>query len=101
MQTWWDEEGRKKHSSVCFVNDENDAQYRLEWKSSGYSVPMYNQQSGAVSGYWGHSDVRVTVYEAGSQTLLFTTSHHGRWRWSKPDKDSLQDAIEFISNLAR
>lgn len=99
MKNWWDKEGRQKHAHVCFVDDESNADYRLEWSWSDYSVPTYNTQTGAV-GYWGHTDVRVTVYRPNSQQLLFTKSHHGRWRWSKPDKDALKAAIEFIAKLA-
>jgi hypothetical protein len=43
-------------------------------------------------------DVAVTVYDRyGKKT--FETWHQGNFRWSKPDKDCLEDAFKFLLNL--
>jgi hypothetical protein len=43
-------------------------------------------------------DVVVTVYDRfGKKT--YETWHQGNFRWSKPDKDCLEDALKYLGNL--
>ncbi len=96
MRAWWDQEGRIKHSDVCFTDDITLSAFQLHWNWYQYDVPVVGS-SGRVTGYWHHREIRVTVYQAGTSVLLHTNTHHGRWAWSKPDKDALKEAVEFLS----
>ena len=40
-------------------------------------------------------NVVATVY-ARDGRKLFETMHQGNWRWSKPDKDCLEDALNYL-----
>lgn len=82
------------------------------WVSGQY---VYGQYSGTVTttemrtyqGSWRVWNFLLAVrpVQRGSGTSgeylgtpLFWSDHKGRWRWSKPDKDSLIDALNFIKS---
>ena len=53
----------------------------------------YQQQSGQ----WPFVDVLLQVYDARTSQKIFETHHQGNWRWSKPDKDCLDEALKFLT----
>jgi hypothetical protein len=41
-------------------------------------------------------DVVMAVYDAHTSEKVYQSTHRGNWRWSKPEKDCLADAIKFL-----
>jgi hypothetical protein len=49
-------------------------------------------------GEWPVVYVNAAVYHNdGPDMPVFITKHKGQWRWSKPDKDAFQKALEWIN----
>jgi hypothetical protein len=48
------------------------------------------------TGQWSYVDFSLTVYDAHSGKKVYETWHRGNFRWSKPDKDCLGDALDYI-----
>lgn len=57
----------------------------------------YTQQTGVRP----YLNVYLTVLDAKTGRSVFNTYHQGNWLWSKPDKDCLADAINFLRSLPR
>jgi len=63
---------------------------------SGYSTTTQNQTYSGSRNQW---DVYAVVYpNKPNSTIVYNTKHTGRWRWSKPDKDSFLDALKFLKD---
>jgi hypothetical protein len=41
-------------------------------------------------------DAVLTIWDSGSGKKLHEVRHRGKWRWSKPQKDCIQDAIKYL-----
>jgi hypothetical protein len=52
----------------------------------------------ARSGQWPYVDVNLIVYDR-SGRKIYEIWHQGNWRWSKPDKDCLVDAYQYLHKL--
>jgi hypothetical protein len=52
----------------------------------------------AQTNQWPYVDVNLVVYDK-LGNKVYETWHQGNWRWSKPEKDCLVDAFEFLSNM--
>lgn len=126
MLNWYKKDSRKKFPKLCHVAEAAAADYVIVYTESESSVPysfsipvqkttyhrgtimgggntaIYSGTSTAtetktVSGSWSRWHISAAVYPVkANTTMIFSTKHTGRWRWSKPDKDSLIDALEFV-----
>jgi len=126
MLNWHKKDSRKKFPKLCNVAEVAAADYVIVYTRSDSSVPYsfsvpvqkttYHRgtivgggdtatyrgtstttETKTVSGSWSKWHISASVYPVKSDTtMIFSTKHTGRWRWSKPDKDSLIDALEFI-----
>ena len=52
----------------------------------------------AQNGQWPYIDAVLTVYDR-SGKKIYETWHQGNFRWSKPDKDCLEDAFKYLRAL--
>lgn len=121
---WW-KDNAKKFPGVCFVT-QKPADYVLAWTQNSVSVPytttvpVTTASSGTVttsdgrtatySGTtttnqiqqqeWNHWFVNAKLFKVAADKLqqpeVFRTKQHGRWRWSKPDKDAFEQAIKSL-----
>jgi hypothetical protein len=48
------------------------------------------------TGQWSYVDFSLTVYDAHTGKKVYETWHRGNFRWSKPDKDCLSDALDYL-----
>lgn len=124
---WWNEEGKKKFPNVCFVSSDEETDYIIamtdRYNTWTYSVPRttttngqattvgdnttYSGTSVSTGGeqYQGrHWIVTVFAYKApaGKRQIpaMFSATHTGKLRWSKPDKDAFQKALKAIVDEA-
>jgi hypothetical protein len=52
----------------------------------------------AQNGQWPFIDVNLTIYDRAGRKV-YEIWHQGNWRWSKPDKDCLEDALNYLASL--
>jgi hypothetical protein len=50
------------------------------------------------TGQWSYVDFSLTVYDAHTRKKVYETWHRGNFRWSKPDKDCLSDALGYLQS---
>lgn len=126
MRNWWIKDGQKKFDSLCYAEREEDAQYLILWrgaswtKTTTYQVPSTStsRTTGTIGGApvnvdttttsertetseWGFTTVQVAVQRVsadGRSPILFEAERTGRWKWSAPDKNALEDALKAIES---
>jgi hypothetical protein len=52
----------------------------------------------AQSNEWQFVDASLTVFDKSGKNV-YETKHRGNWRWSKPEKDCLEDALKYLRQL--
>lgn len=124
---WWNEEGKKKFPNVCFVASDEETDYIIamtdRFNTWTYSVPRTTTHTGQAttigdnttysgtsisSGgeqYQGrHWVVTVFAFKAprGKRQIpaVFSATHTGKLRWSKPDKDAFEKALKAVTKEA-
>jgi hypothetical protein len=45
---------------------------------------------------WAFVDAAAIVLDTKTGGKVYETWHRGNWRWSKPEKDCLEDAVKFL-----
>ncbi len=75
-------------TSTSTTNVTGDVSLRAETSSTTY-VPEHGEHE--------FVNVVATVYSRDG-SKLYESVHQGNWRWSKPDKDCLEDALNYLSS---
>lgn len=120
---WW-KKNRERFPGVCLVAAE-PADYLLTWTETWTSVPYVAPVTATHSGSvrtdsgdkatyegtsttyqtreWHHWWVEANLFklESGKPLPVFKAEHHGRWRWSKPDKDAFEKALKRVRDMAK
>jgi len=66
------------------------------WGNYSGSVQVTRTYYTRETGQWPYVDFSLTVYDARTRNKVYETWHRGNFRWSKPDKDCLGDALEYL-----
>lgn len=73
-------------TSTSTTNITGDVNATANTTSTTY-VPEYGERE--------FVNVVATVYSRDG-SKLYESQHQGNWRWSKPDKDCLEDALNYL-----
>ena len=66
------------------------------WGSYSGTVQVTKTYYTRETGQWSYVDFSLTVYDARTRNKVYETWHRGNFRWSKPDKDCLSDALDYL-----
>lgn len=66
------------------------------WGSYSGSVQVTRTYYTRETGQSSYVDFSLAVYDAHTHNKVYETWHRGNFRWSKPDKDCLSDALEYL-----
>ena len=122
---WWLEDGQKKFKNFCFVPVSKPHDYRIVWTdtettfagyapstttttgeaSVGNKTVTYSETSVSDTGkkveyktWW----VQVQLFKSEADAApLFNELHKGKWIWSKPDRQALENALKALSKLTK
>lgn len=117
MREWWAEKGKEKHPSLCYEADPAKAEYVVIWRTEKIqrTIQLPATSTTRTTGSVGRTPVAVNSTTQGTrpatQNLLtvyvevYDREHRtvyrgertGRWRWSKPDENALEDALEQMA----
>ena len=118
MREWWSNKGKKAHPTLCYTDEPELAAYVVVWGLSQTSrqvnLPAYS--STQTSGTIGNRPVSIQSQTQGSRpaTQVLTTvyaavyneqreavwqgARTGKFRWSKPDENALEDALKGMAD---
>jgi len=126
---WYEKKGVKKYPTVCFDVKKATHWVVWTRQSRTYVVnlPVFHQSTTQITGdvdatatttWYQNEPVTRRVEDASvfifstvdgkavhdggrlSPAPLYYAEHTGRWRWSKPTKDVLEDALKFLASVA-
>lgn len=124
---WWLEDGRKKFKNFCFVSSNQPYDYRILWADSesyrdgflptttttngtvnaGGNTGTYSQTSTTANGQkvtYVTTYIQVRLFKADASpesAPLFDELHKGKWIWSKPDRQALENALKALNKLTK
>lgn len=124
---WWLEDGQKKFKNFCFVSASQPYDYRIVWadaetyrvgfvptttttdgtvsvgsKSGTYSETATTDNGREVTYVTTYIQIRLFRADAAPESApLFNELHKGKWRWSKPDRQALENALKALSKLTK
>jgi len=79
-------------------NYNNYGAYGSNFGSFDGTVTVNRTYYTAQAGQWNFTDVELTVYDRDGKKI-YASWHRGNFRWSKPDKDCLEDAFNYLRQL--
>ncbi len=105
---WTAAQGFRPYVTYVPHTETSDANVSGTYNTYGTSGSDYGNFNGNVqvtrtyyqaqTNQWPYVDVVVTVYSR-SGAKVYETWHQGNFRWSKPDKDCLEDAFKYLIGL--
>lgn len=95
---WW--AGAHSYSYTYLFPQTTITRANVSGSVDGSPVSLYGNSSTTTyrprQGVRTQEVVNLRIYAAGSGNLLMTTSHVGNFRWSRPDKDCMDDAFKWL-----
>jgi hypothetical protein len=105
---WTAAQGFRPYVTYVPHTETSNANVSGTYNTSGTNGTDYGNFNGTVqvtrtyyqaqTNQWAFVDVVVTVY-ARSGAKVYESWHRGNFRWSKPDKDCLDDAFKYLIGL--